>query len=147
MTWWDERMKEEHIVRRMLDVDIPGKRRRGRQNLRWKDACKRDMTEEYNHQLYWRPQMKGRAREEEVVCCLHVLVTGFCICSIEERSIISSFGVGLLRKLYTMHEAQEKGLDLAEMRMLNRVTKLDRIKNERIRDNEGGRNIQGRTGK
>ena len=38
------RMKEEHIVRRMLDVDIPGKRRRGRPNLRWKDACKRDMT-------------------------------------------------------------------------------------------------------
>ena len=27
-------MKEEHIVRRMLDVDMPGKRRRGRQNLR-----------------------------------------------------------------------------------------------------------------
>ena len=25
------RMKEEHIVRKMLDVDIPGKRRRGRQ--------------------------------------------------------------------------------------------------------------------
>ena len=39
------RMKEEHIVRRMLDVDIPGKRRRGRPNLRWQDACKRDMTE------------------------------------------------------------------------------------------------------
>ena len=39
------RMKEEHIVRRMLDVDIPGKRRRRRPNLRWKDACKRDMTE------------------------------------------------------------------------------------------------------
>ena len=39
------RMKEEHIVRRMLDVNIPGKRRRGRPNLRWKDACKRDMTE------------------------------------------------------------------------------------------------------
>ena len=38
-------MKEEHIVRRMLDVDIPGKRRRGRPNLRWKGACKRDMTE------------------------------------------------------------------------------------------------------
>ena len=30
------RMKEEHIVRRMLYVDIPGKRRRGRPNLRWK---------------------------------------------------------------------------------------------------------------
>ena len=26
-------------------VDIPGKRRRGRPNLRWKDACKRDMTQ------------------------------------------------------------------------------------------------------
>ena len=38
-------MKEKHIVRRMLDVDIPGKIRSGRPNLRWKDACKRDMTE------------------------------------------------------------------------------------------------------
>ena len=28
------RMKEEHIVRRMLNVDISGKRRRGRPNLR-----------------------------------------------------------------------------------------------------------------
>ena len=34
------RMKEEHIVSRMLDVDIPGIRR-GRPNLRWKDACKK----------------------------------------------------------------------------------------------------------
>ena len=32
-------------MRRMLDVDIPGKRRLGRPNLRWKDACKRDMTD------------------------------------------------------------------------------------------------------
>ena len=39
------RMKEEHIVRRMLDVDIPGKRSRGRPNQRLKEACKRDMTE------------------------------------------------------------------------------------------------------
>ena len=31
-------MKEEHIVRRMLDVDIPGKRR-VRPNLRWKLRC------------------------------------------------------------------------------------------------------------
>ena len=47
LKWYDHvrRMEEEHIVRRMLDVDIPGKRRRGRPNLRWKDACKRDMTE------------------------------------------------------------------------------------------------------
>ena len=39
------RMKEEHIVRRMLDVDIPGKRRRGRPSLRWRDACKIDMSQ------------------------------------------------------------------------------------------------------
>ena len=39
------RMKEEHIVRRMVDVDIPGKRRRERPNLGWKYACKRNMTE------------------------------------------------------------------------------------------------------
>ena len=32
-------------MRRMLDVDIPRKRRGARLNLRWKDACKRDMTE------------------------------------------------------------------------------------------------------
>ena len=38
------RMKEERIVRRMLDVGIPGKRRRGRPNLRSKYACKRDVT-------------------------------------------------------------------------------------------------------
>ena len=44
------RMKEEHIVRRMLHVDIPGKRRRGRPNLRWQDACKRDMTGQHDKQ-------------------------------------------------------------------------------------------------
>ena len=38
-------MKEEHIVRRMLDVGIPGKRRRGRPIQIWKDAWQRDMTE------------------------------------------------------------------------------------------------------
>ena len=82
-------MKEERIVRRMLDiyVEIPGKRIRGRPNLRWKelDACKIDMTEmglkrgqdnkqgsmeEYHHQLYRRPQIygtsQGRRRRLEV---------------------------------------------------------------------------------
>ena len=77
--------EKEHIVRRMLDVDIPGKRRRERPILRWKDACKRDMTEvglkgdpvergqrnkqgrmeEEANQLYRGPQMTGQAREEE----------------------------------------------------------------------------------
>ena len=47
LKWYSHmrRMKEEHIVRKMLDVDIPGKRRRGRPNIIWKDACKRDMTQ------------------------------------------------------------------------------------------------------
>ena len=29
----------------MLDAYIPGKRRRGQSNLRWKDVCKIDMKE------------------------------------------------------------------------------------------------------
>ena len=42
LKWYADvrRMKEEQILRRMLDVDIQGKRRRGRPNLRLKDACK-----------------------------------------------------------------------------------------------------------
>ena len=36
---------EEHIVRRMLDVDITGKIGRGRPNPKWKDACNRDVIE------------------------------------------------------------------------------------------------------
>ena len=85
------RMKDEHIVRRMLHVEIPGKRRRGRPNLRWKDACKRDMTEvglkedKTTNRAAWRntiismipashcrrPQMTGQAREEEDTCILN----------------------------------------------------------------------------
>ena len=70
-------MKEEHIVRRIL---VPGKRRRGRPNLRWKDACKRDMIQaglkedNATNGAEWRkrllsytgdPQMTGQARDEE----------------------------------------------------------------------------------
>ena len=71
------RTKEEHIVRIMLGVIMPVKRRRGRPNLRRKDACKLDMTQtglkednathraEEANQLYRRPQMTGQARDEE----------------------------------------------------------------------------------
>ena len=52
---------------------------------------------------------------------------------------------------WSVKKAQEKKLDVAEMRMLrwmSGVTKLDRIRNERIRGkNEGGRNIQEDAGK
>ena len=43
------RMKEEHIVRRMLDVDIPGKRRRGWPNLSCKDRYDRVRVERRQH--------------------------------------------------------------------------------------------------
>ena len=49
------RMKEAHIVRRMLDVDIPMKRKRGRPNLRWTYACKRDMKQDnMTKRVSWR---------------------------------------------------------------------------------------------
>ena len=31
------------MIRRMLDAPVIGKRRRGWQQTRWKDSCKRDM--------------------------------------------------------------------------------------------------------
>ena len=53
LQWYDHvsRMKEDHIVRRMLDVDTPGKRRRGRPHIRWKDGCKISMPESERHAL------------------------------------------------------------------------------------------------
>ena len=62
------------MLKRMADVPIPGKRRRGRQKTRWKDSCNRDMkgggrteqdrVEEINidPKLFRRPQM-GKAHE------------------------------------------------------------------------------------
>ena len=73
-------------MRRMLDVDIPGKRRRQRPCLRWKDACKRDMTQaglkednSTNRAAWWkkiyrRPQMTGQARDEEEDVCAGVRI-------------------------------------------------------------------------
>ena len=45
---------EGHVLRRMLDAPVPGKRRRGRQKTRWKDLCKRDMES---------VRLKGRGRQ------------------------------------------------------------------------------------
>ena len=39
-----EKGRRERILRRMLDAQVPGNRRRGRQKTRWKDSCKRDMV-------------------------------------------------------------------------------------------------------
>ena len=38
-----KRRDEGHVLRRMLDTPVPGKRRRGRMKARWKDSCKRDI--------------------------------------------------------------------------------------------------------
>ena len=66
-------MKEENIVRRMLDEDIPGKIRRDRTHMKWKDACKRDMTEvglkENNtrHKASWRNTMNRYTRDPRMM--------------------------------------------------------------------------------
>ena len=70
----------EHILRKMLRADIPGRRKRGRPKTIWKDAGQRDLkstglrageetgegdVEKKDHQLYRRPYMMGKARGKE----------------------------------------------------------------------------------
>ena len=45
LIWYGHVMRRdgEHIVRKVLRADIPGKRKRGRPKTRWKDACQRDL--------------------------------------------------------------------------------------------------------
>ena len=46
LNWYGHVMRRdgEHILRKVLRTDIPGKRKRGRPKTRWKDACQRDLT-------------------------------------------------------------------------------------------------------
>ena len=39
----DKRRDEGHVLRRMSDAPVPGKRLRGRQKTRWNGSCKRHM--------------------------------------------------------------------------------------------------------
>ena len=71
----------EHILRKVLRVDIPGKRKRGRPKTRWKDACQRDWKSsglrsgedtdramwrrKIIDQLYRRTYMMGKASSEK----------------------------------------------------------------------------------
>ena len=41
--YYVKRREEGHVLRRMSDALVPGKRWRGRQKTRWKDLCNRDM--------------------------------------------------------------------------------------------------------
>ena len=45
LNWYGHVMRRdgEHILRRVLRADMPGKRKRGRPKTRWKDACQRDL--------------------------------------------------------------------------------------------------------
>ena len=45
LIWYGHVMRRdgEHILRKVLRADIPGKRKRGRPKTRWKDACQRDL--------------------------------------------------------------------------------------------------------
>ena len=44
LIWYGHVMRRdgEHILRKVMRADIPGKRKRGRPKTRWKDACQRD---------------------------------------------------------------------------------------------------------
>ena len=45
LNWYGHVMRRdgEHILRKVLTADIPGKRKIGRPKTRWKDACQRDL--------------------------------------------------------------------------------------------------------
>ena len=59
------RRDEEHILRKGLRTDIPGKRKRGRSKTRWKDACQRDVKRtglragEETDRAMWRRKIIG----------------------------------------------------------------------------------------
>ena len=75
-----KRRDEGHVLRRMTDSQLPGKRRKGRQKTRWRDSCERHMESAGLKRTYWtglsgremicskpfrRPQMMGKAQREE----------------------------------------------------------------------------------
>ena len=45
LNWYGHVMRRdgEHILRKVLRSDIPGKRKRGQPKTSWKDACQRDL--------------------------------------------------------------------------------------------------------
>ena len=53
-------------MRRMLDVEIPVKRRRGRPTLRWKDVCQRDMREAHSNMTKQQTGQHGGIRSLDI---------------------------------------------------------------------------------
>ena len=82
LIWYGHVMRRdgEHILRKVLRADIPGKRKIGRPKTRWKDACQRDLKStglragEEKERAMWRRKIishtgymmgKARGKEEE----------------------------------------------------------------------------------
>ena len=63
LNWYGHVMTRdgEHILRKVLRADIPGKRKRGRPKTRWKDACQRYLK---NTGLRAARRRTGRCGEE-----------------------------------------------------------------------------------
>ena len=59
-----KRREEDNLSRKMMDVVVPGKRRRGRPRLRWTDNNREDMTkyeltaDMTENRQYWKMMVK-----------------------------------------------------------------------------------------
>ena len=59
-----KRREEDNLSRKMMDMVVPGKRRRGRPRLRWTDNNREDMTkyelttDMTENRLYWKMMVK-----------------------------------------------------------------------------------------
>ena len=53
------RRDEEHTLRKFLRTNIPGKRKRGRPRIRWKDAIQRDLEN------FWSESDRGDGQGDE----------------------------------------------------------------------------------
>ena len=67
------RRDEEHILRKVLRMDVPGKRKKKRPKIRWKDTCKRDLKsierrvgKETDRATWSRKIVRGKEEENEV---------------------------------------------------------------------------------
>ena len=73
LIWYGHVMRRdgEHIIRKVLRADIPGKRKRGRPKTRWKDACQRDLkntglrTGEETDMATWRRKIISHQRHSQ----------------------------------------------------------------------------------
>ena len=71
LVWYGhvERREEDHYLKRVANMEIPGRRRRGRPKTRWKDSVRRDMKEvgvtsdEAQERNSWRKSVKDHCSD------------------------------------------------------------------------------------